>query len=134
MAILNVQTTANGLPSLLHLYVSITRADGSPVTGLTGSHFSVHLSWSPVGAGVAVPTTFMLPVFDADGNPVLDDEGNPVQEQHSAIMPLGLPGFYGLSVNPGPSTGFYPNSGAAYVLQVRVVTGSDMGQAVVAAM
>ena len=134
MGALTVQAAANGLPSQLNLYFSVARPDGSPVAGLKGDAVTVFLSHSPFGMGTRIPTTFDLPKFDDDGNPVLDDDGNQVVEHFSAVQPIGLAGAYGLVINPGPATGFTPNSGAPYTLQVRVDASGDEGQAVVAAI
>jgi hypothetical protein len=134
MGALLVQVTANGLPSQLNLYFSVTRPDGSPVGGLTGDAVVVLLSHSAIGNGTPVPTTFDMPEVDENGDPILDDNGNQVIDHISLVMPVGLSGIYGLFVNPGPATGFFPNSGVPYALQVRVSVGGDVGQAVVAAV
>jgi hypothetical protein len=134
MGALMVQATANGLPSQLNLYFSVTRPDGSPVTGLTGDSVSILLSHSATGMGTPIPTTFDMPEFDENGDPILDDNGNQVIDHISLVMPVGLSGIYGLFVNPGPATGFFPNSGVPYALQVRVNTGGDVGQGVAAAV
>jgi hypothetical protein len=125
MAALTLNATANGLPAVLNLYISVSRSDGSPVSGLTGENFSVQLGHNVFPSGMRdVPTTLMYPEVDEFGEPKLDDEGNPKQINASLVFPQGLPGCYGMSVNAPP--------GGAYALQVRVQAGSDQGQTVVA--
>lgn len=96
-----------GIQSSLEIVVSVTRPDGTQVTGLTAQNFSVSILDRPPGPGQPVFTTAPPSGFNAVPNP---------------------PGVYGMA-SPQPPPGGWGSE--ELVIVIDVAAGADHGRALI---